>query len=289
MIDLSIIIVNYNTSALTLACISSVIEKTEGIPYEIVLVDNASVECDPGIFLAKFPDLVLIRSDMNLGFAGGNNLGIRAAKGKYILLLNSDTILKNNAGFLTVQKMKEQKTSLATCRVLNADGSQQLVCSFFPSVRFSLLAFLGIIQLSRKMGWRSTSYKYSYSSEHTVDWIWGCFFLFERNLLQYFDENKLPEDFFMYDEDLLWCYKLKQKGVQAWYYPDGTIYHLYSGGKLTKDPLVNLTFRNYVIFLKRNYVWWRYMLIFFFDTCTSLTRFKWKYLSRKIHLYFTLK
>ena len=93
----SIIIINYNTFELTSQCIASVEEQTKGIAYEIILVDNASKECSPQQFTAKFPTIHLIESSVNLGFAGGNNLGIAAAQGDVILLLNSDTKLINNA------------------------------------------------------------------------------------------------------------------------------------------------------------------------------------------------
>src|ERR1700756_1714891 len=95
--DVSIIIVNYNTFDLTCKCISTVIQCTKGIFYEIILVDNASVECDADLFLQKFPTIRLIKSTTNLGFTGGNNLGIENSGGKYILLLNSDTELTEDS------------------------------------------------------------------------------------------------------------------------------------------------------------------------------------------------
>ena len=95
--QLSIIIINYNTFTLTCNCIRSIHEKLTGLSYEIVLVDNASVERDPNEFKALFPDIVLVASKENTGFTGGNNLGLKHASGEYILLLNSDTELINNA------------------------------------------------------------------------------------------------------------------------------------------------------------------------------------------------
>src|SRR5690349_21603761 len=95
--DVSIVIINYNTFELTCKCIASIIEKTRQVSYEIILVDNASVECKADLFLEKYPQIVLIKNSHNQGFAGGNNTGILAARGQVILLLNSDTELVNNA------------------------------------------------------------------------------------------------------------------------------------------------------------------------------------------------
>src|SRR6187551_458695 len=98
--DVSIIIINYNTFDLTSNCIRSVVEQTKNVSYEIILVDNASVEKDAVEFSNIFPQIVLVKSSTNLGFAKGCNLGIEHSKGDYILLLNSDTVLVNNAVLL---------------------------------------------------------------------------------------------------------------------------------------------------------------------------------------------
>src|ERR1700761_7305700 len=95
--QLSIIIINYNTFQLTCNCIQSIYDKLTGVDFEIILVDNASVECDAHLFKAKFPNINLIISPTNTGFTGGNNLGVANATGEYLLLLNSDTELINNA------------------------------------------------------------------------------------------------------------------------------------------------------------------------------------------------
>ena len=89
-IELSVIIINYNTFALTNKCIETIYQFTKGVEFEIILVDNASAECDADLFKKNFPDITLIKSTTNLGFSGGNNLGIQQASGEYILLLNSD-------------------------------------------------------------------------------------------------------------------------------------------------------------------------------------------------------
>src|SRR6185436_7017921 len=93
----SVILINYNTFALTGDCIRSVINHTKGVEYEIIVVDNASTETDPGRFLIDFPSIKLVKSAVNAGFARGNNLGIEKATGDHILLLNNDTILQDDS------------------------------------------------------------------------------------------------------------------------------------------------------------------------------------------------
>src|SRR5712675_1513772 len=95
--QISIIIINYNTFNLTSNCIRSVIQFTRGLKYEIILVDNASTECDPENFLEEFPQVKLIKNKINGGFAYGNNEGIRQASGEFILLLNSDIVLQEDS------------------------------------------------------------------------------------------------------------------------------------------------------------------------------------------------
>ena len=95
--DISVVIINYNTFELTSNCLRSIYRHTSEIEFEIVLVDNDSSECSPDLFLSEFPDIELVKSPINGGFAKGNNLGVERAKGRYIALLNSDTELLNNA------------------------------------------------------------------------------------------------------------------------------------------------------------------------------------------------
>src|SRR5689334_20904410 len=122
--DASVVIINYNTFDLTSNCIRSVIQYTTGGSYEIILVDNASTERDARDFLKEFPQLRLIKSEVNGGFAHGNNLGVEIAKGEYILLLNSDTVLREDSIFKCLNFMKEgQNIGVAGCRMIFPGGS----------------------------------------------------------------------------------------------------------------------------------------------------------------------
>ena len=131
--QLSIIIINFNTYQLTVDCISSILRHTKEVDYEIILVDNFPMIDYKQGFLELFPSLQYLRSDRNIGFGRANNLGMSIAKGDFLLLLNSDTLIKDN-NFLTclgfLNSPEGQSVGVLGCKLLNADGSYQ--ASFFP-------------------------------------------------------------------------------------------------------------------------------------------------------------
>src|SRR5579859_6527191 len=121
--DVSVIIVNYNTFALTCACVQSIIDNTKDLHYEIILVDNKSTEINPDEFVKKFRAIILIKSETNVGFAKGNNLGINRSSGKYILLLNSDTVLLNNAISCAMNFLeREPRVGVVSAKLVYPDG-----------------------------------------------------------------------------------------------------------------------------------------------------------------------
>ncbi|MBK7139143.1 MAG: glycosyltransferase family 2 protein [Bacteroidetes bacterium] len=125
--DVSIVIVNYNTFEDTCNCIQSIYEQTKDIEFEIIVVDNQSSKFNPQEFKNLFPTINLIISAENGGFAKGNNQGIEIAKGKYVLLLNPDTILKNNAIYYLWKEMEMDSTiGISTCHLEYGDGKHNL-------------------------------------------------------------------------------------------------------------------------------------------------------------------
>jgi GT2 family glycosyltransferase len=242
----SIIIVNFNTYKLTRNCLRSVFEHTRDITFEVILVDNNSNECDPDIFSVEFPEIILIKSTINRGFAGGNNLGIAEAKGDYILLLNSDTVLMNNAVLIAVQEFQKDVTIGALSgKLIYPDGKLQGVAGRFPSIKneWKELFRLNVFESEQKRAERLLGDCWDYSKETEADWVWGTFFLISRAVLNRFPDKKLHEDFFMYFEDVLWCYFIKKKlKLKIVYRPAPVIIHYLSGSSQNKDPKEN--FRN---------------------------------------------
>jgi GT2 family glycosyltransferase len=226
--DVSIIIVNYNTFQLTCNCIASVIERSEGFSYEIILVDNCSTEVDADEFKKRFPQIVLIVSDQNLGFAKGNNLGIRVAQGKYILLLNSDTVLKNNAVRIAKDHLeKNPDTAVVAARLEYPDGTVQHNCQRFPSIRYKLFEWLRLQKLlsAGRRGKILFGFFFDHNTPAFPDWVWGTFFMFRKDLLKELPDQKLADDFFMYQEDMQWCFEFRRRGHSIAFEPAAQVIH----------------------------------------------------------------
>lgn len=231
--DVSIIIINYNTFQLTSECIRSVIAFTKEISYEIILVDNASTECDADIFREKFPEIILVKSQKNGGFAYGNNLGIENASGEFILLLNSDTILTEDSISKTV-KYAEQNPNAGVigCRMIFPDGDIQYTARRFRSIQWELLDLFRFIPMliPYKSRARLMLGKYFRHDENiNCDWVNGAFFLFPKKILSRLPGNKLDDRFFMYGEDHLWCAQIKKLGYNILFFAGTTIVHINSG------------------------------------------------------------
>ena len=231
--DVSVIILNYNTFKLTSNCINSIIEYTKGLDYEIVLVDNASTEIDATAFLKDHPSIKLVKNTVNAGFAAGNNLGIENASGEYILLLNSDTLLTENSISLAVNFAKQQSSlGVLGCRMTYPGGQIQYTARKFRSISCELLDLFPLIpwMMSYKRRSRRMLGKYFRHNEVIqADWLNGAFFLFRKELLDSMVGKKLDDRFFMYGEDQLWCEQIKKMGKQNIFFSGTTIIHINSG------------------------------------------------------------
>ena len=231
--DVSIIIINYNTFQLTSECIRSVIAFTKEISYEIILVDNASTECDADIFREKFPEIILVKSQKNGGFAYGNNLGIENASGEFILLLNSDTILTEDSISKTVEYASQNPNAgVIGCRMIFPDGDIQYTARRFRSIQWELLDLFRFIPMliPYKSSARLMLGKYFRHDENiNCDWVNGAFFLFPKKILSRLPGNKLDDRFFMYGEDHLWCAQIKKLGYNILFFAGTTIVHINSG------------------------------------------------------------
>lgn len=229
----SIIILNYNTFALTSECIRSVIVQTKKVAYEVILVDNASTQCNADEFLQEFPNIKLIKSQTNGGFAYGNNLGIKESIGDYILLLNSDTILQEDSIGKCIDFLHSQKSiGVLGCRMTYSDGKIQNTARKFRSISWELLDLFRFIPLFMPYKQRAKLMLGKYFHHNEVieaEWLNGAFFLFPRNIMNELPDKKLDDRFFMYGEDQLWCEQIKNMGYRNIFYPNTTIIHINSG------------------------------------------------------------
>ncbi len=229
----SVTIVNYNTFSLTSNCIRSVAEQTKNADYEIILVDNASTECGADLFIKEFPFIQLVKSPINRGFAGGNNLGIAKASGEYILLLNSDTILLEDSISKSLEYIQLNKDAgVVGCRMIYPDGKVQYTARRFRSISWELLdlfRFIPLLMPYKIRARRMLGKYFHHDRDMACDWLNGAFFLFPRKILELLPDKKLDERFFMYGEDQLWCWQTRNLGFRSYFYAGTTITHIHSG------------------------------------------------------------
>ena len=242
--DLSIIVVNYKTKELTLQTIDSIYKakQPEG-KQETILIDNGSEDDTPAAVGKRFPQVKIIISNKNLGFAGGNNLGIRKAKGRYVLLLNSDTIISEDTLVKMVDFMdSHSKVGLSTCRVdLFHKGIDPASHRGFPTPWAAFTYFLGLEKIfphSRLFGQYHQGWK-DLGKTHQIDSPVGAFFMIRKRALQ--QVGLLDETFFMYGEDLDLSYRIKQAGWQVVYTPITKITHLKGASGLKKKVANKIT------------------------------------------------
>lgn len=257
--DLSIVIVNYNTPELTIQVVNSVLTNTKGIRFEIILVDNASKDKSLSTFkkhFAKEKKVDIVASKINLGFAGGNNLGISKSNGKYILLLNSDTLVKSDVIKEMVAWMDSHKNvGISTCKLLNEDGSLQPTGGYFPTLSrvFAWMFFVDDIPLVNNLFKSFHPHVQHYQASHKQDWITGAFFLMRREVVQ--DVGMFDEKYFMYVEEVDLCYRAKDKW-EVWYLPKWSIVHL--GGASSGGEFSTVSeMKNIIYFFSKHYPSWQ--------------------------------
>jgi GT2 family glycosyltransferase len=244
MIDVSVIILNYNTFRLTCECIESVFEKTQHITFEIILVDNASSEYPAEAFKAKFPEIILLESSVNLGFSKGVNLGLRSSRGKAVLLLNSDAKLMNNAIYLAYKRLfSENELAAVTCKVVTSKGEVQSVAQRFPSIKLLIAELLRLYRLMTPAARESIFLGdyFNHNKEIYADWVWATFLLIKKSVIKKLPGQQLDDTFFMYEEDKLWGYQFANLKYKMLYSPAPEIIHYVSGSTTSAQEV---TLRN---------------------------------------------
>ncbi|MDE6689196.1 MAG: glycosyltransferase family 2 protein [Prevotella sp.] len=241
-IQVSIITINYNGLADTCSLIDSI---TFNDSMEVIVVDNASRENEAEEIERRYPAVRVIRSDKNLGFAGGNNLGIKIARGKYIFLINNDTLLKED-GHID-----------ALIRRLESSDKIGAVC---PKIRFAWgthpIQFAGYTPLSaitlrnRGIGYGEEDCG-QYDTAHPTPYAHGAAMMLKREAIN--KAGLMPECYFLYYEELDWSMMLTRAGYDIWYEPACTIYHKESQATGQNSPLkIYYNTRNRLLFAQRN-------------------------------------
>jgi GT2 family glycosyltransferase len=282
--------VSYNTREILRDCLLSM--RQSGAHADVIVVDNASVDGSPEMVLSEFPEVRLIQNTSNVGFAKANNQGIREAGGKYILLLNSDTVVRPAALEVMARFLEaNSQAGGATCRLLNADGSIQACVSGRPSPMLLFFRFSGLSRLLRSdslrrflrhyLGWLLGATVRSYldpyaatDSPREVANISGACLMLRREVID--QVGLLDENFFMYFEDMDYCLRLHAAGWKLYYVPCGEIIHLSgrsSGGRMRDYSIYS--YLSLFYFYRKHYSRWTQFVVQLLVLLTSFAR--WTY------------
>jgi len=234
MVDVSVIIVAWNVRQLLHDCLKSVYEKTRDVDFEVIYVDNASEDGSVEMVKEQFGEVRIIENDENKGFIKANNQGIEVAQGRYVLLLNSDTILLDNAIAKTVRFADANPdAAVFGCKVLNPDRTIQRTCFMYPSVLNMFLAATYLYKIfpkSRFFGREHMTW-WGFDEARQVETICGCFSLVRKEAID--QVGLMDERYFVYGDDPDWCYRFKKAAWKVMFTPDGRIIHY--GGQTTSQ------------------------------------------------------
>ena len=238
---LSVIIVSYNTRGLTLDCLSTLAARLTGLTTEVIVVDNASPDGSAAAVAETFPAVRLVRSAANLGFGAANNLAMRAAAGRYLLLLNSDAFPHDGCLPALVSFLDAHPAvGVVGPRLVNADGSLQRSCWRFPTPWRSWLDSLWITPLLARHPAFDDYRRWPHDADREVDFVVGACLLVRREA--YEQVGGFDERFFMYQEETDWQLRLMRAGWRVMFTPAGTVTHLSGASGKDDVPRINEVF-----------------------------------------------
>lgn len=228
--DLSVVIVSWNTRELLSQCLKAIFASPLNCEFDVWVVDNASKDASAEMVRNQFPQVRLIENSENVGFARANNQAIQQSIGNYVLLVNSDAIVKPSALSNIVAFMASHNDAgIAGGKLIWPDGSFQSSFSDFPSLFSELVTSAGAAKYL--FGSHFPSYALNVSQQvRVVDWVGGAFLIARRDAIT--QVGLLDEGFFMYGEEMDWCYRMRQRGWKVYYTPEAEIIHV--GGQSSK-------------------------------------------------------
>jgi GT2 family glycosyltransferase len=267
--DVSVIIVNYNTAELTINCINSIFERTKGVDFEVIVVDNKSTDSSVDL-LKRDNRIILVCSDENIGFGRGNNLGYRYATGKYVFLLNSDTLLLNDALTIFYHKMESMDKKVCCLGTilyqdLGANQTGHSYAKFMSITALVLLQFFVkfVVLLYPTYRRRYLDYKIADETCVKVDRIIGADMFMRDSVIK--ECGLFDPDFFMYYEETEMQYRYTKKGFYIYIYKEPLIAHLEgcSAAKETKKANVwqfEQLLRSQILYVKKTQSRYKYLL-----------------------------
>ena len=225
--DLSIIIVSFNTKALTRRCLECVERYSDGLDLEVIVVDNASKDGSADMVSDEFPNVKLIKLHENRGFAGGNIPGMSKAAGRHILLLNSDAFIDEGVLKKTVSFMDQHKEiGILGCKLIGTDGALQASARMLPSPLNKILHITGLaarFPKSRFFGRVDFSW-WNHTEPRSVGWVVGAYFLIRRKTME--EIGVLDDRYFLYYEEIDYCLRARRSGWNVVFYPHASVIHL---------------------------------------------------------------
>lgn len=239
---ISIIILSYNTKNLLKECLNSIYKYLPKDLFEIIVVDNASSDKSSDMVKKDFSDVLLIKSDTNLGFAKGVNLAVKNAKGEFLLFLNSDILLEDSSILSIIKYMHENRyISIAGGQLLDKEGkAQRSYGSFYTlPIVFNMLL----------RGDRGEILSKKYDTIKKVDWVSGGFMVVRRELFSKL--NGFDESFFMYIEDMELCYRARKAGYDTYFFPDSRLIHLNQGSS-SRSFAIKYIYKGLLYFYKKH-------------------------------------
>lgn len=273
--DVSVLIVNWNTREILRDCLKSLYEQTRGLTFEVIVIDNASEDGSPQMVKEAFKEVILVENSTNRGFAAANNQGMAMAKGRYVLLLNSDTVVLDNAIAKTVVFADAHpEGAVVGCRILNPDKTLQTSCFLFPSLLNLLLSATYIYKVfpqSRFFGRENMTW-WARDDEREVDVVTGCFMLVRREAIE--QVGVMDEQFFMYGEETDWCFRFKNAGWKCLFSPSGSIIHIHgASSKIRRHAMMLQCRASILLFFRKHRGFLSYRLaclVIAFDACLRI-------------------
>ena len=234
MPQVSVIVVNWNTRELLLQCLQSVYDTGAGLPLEVIVVDNGSTDGSVAAVREHFPQARLFVNEENLGFVRANNQALAVARGRYMLLLNSDAALRPGALSALCRFMdRHPEAGIVGGKLLNPDGSFQSSYMDFPSLGDEILLMTKLHRFLRSSYFPSHPPQESQKVQE-ADWVSGACLMIRREAVE--QVGGLDEDYFMYSEEVDWCWRVKQAGWKVYYLPEAEILH-WGGQSIGQVPL----------------------------------------------------
>ena len=230
--DLSILIVSWNTSDLLADCLHSIYAHTPNLSFEVIVVDNASSDGTADMIRSVFPHVVLVENEQNVGFGMASNQGFQLAVGKYVGILNPDTVLLNRAFVILVSHLESMlQVGIIGPKIEGANGTTQQTCARGYITLWS--DFLQASGLRSKLKGQNNSASNAHLAMRQVDCISGACFVVRRNAVQ--SAQLFDPRFFMYGEDVDLCYRVKSNGWKIFYCPEARVLH-YGGASSALNP-----------------------------------------------------